>query len=72
MRLEFSSESYRKDVLIPVLRVLIRNPEGREIYENVVDFKQPILLPADVSEYECKTKQVRKLKTTRWSRNHSN
>ena len=45
-------------MLIPVLKVLIRNPEGREIYENVVDFKQPILLPPDVSEFECKTKQV--------------
>ena len=58
MRFTFFSESYRKDILIPVLKVLIRKPENREVYENVVDYKQPILLPPDVSEYESKTKQV--------------
>ena len=53
------SEIYKKDVLMPVLKILIKNPEVREMYENVVDFKQPILLPPDVSELDSKIKQVR-------------
>jgi len=55
------SEIYKKDILIPVLKILIKNPEVREMYENVVDFKQPILLPPDVSELDSKIKQVKKI-----------
>ncbi len=55
------SEIYKKDVLLPVLKILIKNPEVREMYENVVDFKQPILLPPDVSELDSKIKQVIKI-----------
>lgn len=52
------SEIYKKDILIPVLKILIKNPEVREMYENVVDFKQPIILPPEVSELDSKIKQV--------------
>jgi hypothetical protein len=57
----FLSESYRKEVLIPVLKILIKNPELREQYENIVDYKQPILLPQDISELESKKKQIARL-----------
>ena len=55
------SEIYKKDILLPVLKILIKNPEVREMYENVVDFKQPILLPPDVSELDSKIKQIQRL-----------
>mgnify|MGYP001810306578 CR=1 FL=1 len=46
---------------MPVLKVLIKKPEQREIYENMVDFKQPIILPPDISDYESKLKQITRL-----------
>lgn len=46
---------------MPVLKVLIKKPEVREMYENMVDFKQPIILPPDVSDYESKLKQITRL-----------
>jgi hypothetical protein len=55
------SEVYKKEILVPVLKILVKNPEVRETYENIVDFKQPVLLPQEVSELESKMKQIIRL-----------
>jgi hypothetical protein len=55
------SENYRKDILLPVLKVLVKSPEIKEMYDNIVDFKQPILLPPDASELDSKAKQIARL-----------
>ncbi len=52
------SENYRKDILLPVLKILVKSTDHQEIYDNVVDFKQPLLLPPDISELESKSKQA--------------
>lgn len=52
------SENYRKDILLPVLKILVKSTDAQEIYDNVIDFKQPLLLPPDVSELDSKMKQV--------------
>lgn len=52
------SENYRKDILLPVLKALVKSTDHQEIYDNIVDFKQPLLLPPDISELESKIKQV--------------
>jgi hypothetical protein len=57
----YNSESYRKEVLIPSLKILVKNPDLREAYEKIDDFKQPILLPPDVSELDSKKKQMSRL-----------
>ena len=55
------SENYKKDILVPVLKILVKNSENKEnrdYYNNIVDYKQPILLPQDISELQSKMKQV--------------
>ena len=54
-------ENYRKDILLPVLKILVKTSDVKEMYENIVDFKQPILLPPDASELDSKTKQIARL-----------
>jgi hypothetical protein len=57
----FCSENYKKDVLVPVLKILVKNSdnkENRDYYNNITDFRQPILLPQDISELQSKMKQV--------------
>ena len=54
-------ENYKKEILVPVLKTLVKNSENRDnrdYYNNIVDFKQPILLPQDISEMTSKLKQV--------------
>ena len=53
------NENYRKEILLPVLKILVKGTDAQDIYDNVVDFKQPLLLPPDVSELESKMKQVK-------------
>ena len=57
----FSSEAYNQDILIPILKTLVSNAQTKEFYENIVDFRQPILLPAEVCELESKQKQIGRL-----------
>lgn len=54
-------ESYRKEVQIPVLKILINKAEAKGMYDNLVDFRQPIVLPPEVSELESKIKQITRL-----------
>lgn len=54
-------ENYKKEVLVPVLKYLVRKNDAKDFYDNLVDFKQPILLPQNVSELESKIKQLLRL-----------
>lgn len=54
-------ENYKKEVLVPVLKYLVRKNDTKSFYDNLVDFKQPILLPQNVSELESKIKQLLRL-----------
>ena len=53
-----SSEAYKKDILLPVMKILVKSTDLKDYYENFVDFRQPLLLPPAVSELESKSKQV--------------
>ncbi|CAF1036407.1 unnamed protein product [Brachionus calyciflorus] len=55
------SENYKKEVLVPVLKILARKHDSKDLYDNIVDFKQPVLLPQNVSELESKIKQILRL-----------
>lgn len=58
----FSSDTYKKEVLLPVFKILVKNTHLKETYENFIDFNQPIVLPNQISELESKSKQVRIIK----------
>lgn len=47
--------------MLPVLKILIKKTDSKETFDNVVDFKQPILLPPEISELESKIKQICRL-----------
>lgn len=63
----YYSESYKKEVLLPVVKILVKNTEFKDAYENFIDFTQPVVLPPQISELESKSKQVVFSTTTKFS-----
>jgi hypothetical protein len=59
----YSSETYKKEILLPVVRSLARKADAKEFLEMNIDETGPIILPKGVSELQSKHNQVKTFKT---------